>query len=90
MTRDIQRLYSEQDPATEDEVYAALWATSPFARLPPDAPEALKKVTIDLDDPKRVYAIHQTARRYHFQILVERWVPYNFLSNLTLFFANFL
>ncbi|TVY37933.1 Ubiquitin-protein ligase E3A [Lachnellula occidentalis] len=54
MTRDIQRLHDEHDPATEDEVYAALWATSPFPRLPPDAPEALKKVTIDIDDPRRI------------------------------------
>ncbi|TVY88608.1 Ubiquitin-protein ligase E3A, partial [Lachnellula willkommii] len=54
MTRDIQRLHDEHDSATEDEVYAALWATSPFPRLPPDAPEALKKVTIDIDDPKRM------------------------------------
>ena len=72
MTRDIQRLHDEHDPATEDGVYAALWATSPFPRLPPDAPEALRNVTIDLDDPKRVYTIHQAARRHHFQVLVER------------------
>ncbi|TVY65501.1 Ubiquitin-protein ligase E3A, partial [Lachnellula suecica] len=61
-------------PATEDEVYAALWATARFPRLPLDAPEQLKKVTIDIDDPKRVYTVHQAARRHHFQILVERYI----------------
>jgi hypothetical protein len=32
----------------------------------------LKKLTINIDDPKRVYAIHRASRRHHFQILVER------------------
>jgi hypothetical protein len=72
MTRDVNGLHEDPNPATEDEVYAALWATTPFPRLPRDAPEALKKVTVDIDDPKRVYTIHQAARRHHFQILVER------------------
>ena len=53
-------------------LYAALWAAAPFPRLPDDAPAELKKLTIDIDDPKRVYAIHRASRRHHFQILVER------------------
>jgi hypothetical protein len=55
-------------------MYAALWAAAPFPRLPEDAPNELKKLAIDIDDPKRVYAIYRASRRHHFQILVERFV----------------
>lgn len=72
MTRDIQGLRDGHDPATEDEVYAALWATAPFPRLPEDAPDELKNFIVDVDDPKRIYSIHKAARRHQFQLLVER------------------
>jgi hypothetical protein len=72
MTRDTHRAHGDQDSASDAEVYAALWAAAPFPRLPEDAPSDLKKLTINIDDPKRVYAIHRASRRHHFQILVER------------------
>ncbi|KAG9233198.1 HECT-domain-containing protein-like protein [Amylocarpus encephaloides] len=78
MTRDIQGLglapRDGQDPINEDGIYAALWATASFPRLPDDAPEDLKDFLVDVDDPKHIYTIHRAARRYEFQILVERYI----------------
>jgi hypothetical protein len=74
MTRDTQIIHDDRNPLSGAEVYAALWAAAPFPRLPHDAPNELKKLTIDVEDPKRVYAIHRASRRHHFQILVERLV----------------
>jgi hypothetical protein len=72
MTRDVAGFRDGQDPASEAEIYAALWATVPYPRLPDDAPEPLKDFIVDIDDPKRLYTIHRAARRHQFQILVER------------------
>ena len=72
MTRDSQTAPDAEDSLSDAEVYAALWATTPFPRLPHDAPNEMKKLAIDIDDPKRVYAIHLASRRHHFHILVER------------------
>ncbi|KAF4635183.1 hypothetical protein G7Y89_g2913 [Cudoniella acicularis] len=72
MTRDIQGLRDGHDLASEDEMYVALWATAPFPRLPEDAPDQMRDFVVDIDDPKRIYAIHRAARRHQFQILVER------------------
>jgi hypothetical protein len=75
MTRDIQGFRDGLlDPATEDEIYAALWATAPFPRLPDNAPDELNDFIVDINDPKRLYTIHRAARRYQFQILVDRLV----------------
>jgi hypothetical protein len=74
MTRDTYRVHDDRESASDAEMYAALWAAAPFPRLPEDAPKELKKLAIDVDDPKRVYAIHRASRRHHFQILVERLV----------------
>lgn len=71
MTRDTHRVHDDRSPVDAD-VYAALWAAAPFPRVPDDAPNELKKAAIDIDDPRRVYAIHRAARRHQFQILVER------------------
>jgi hypothetical protein len=72
MTRDTYRVHDDRESVSDAEMYAALWAAAPFPRLPDDAPVELKKLTIDIDDPKRVYAIHRASRRHHFHILVER------------------
>ncbi|KAL3421712.1 Ubiquitin-protein ligase E3A [Phlyctema vagabunda] len=64
----------EDDQNDADVIYAALWQAAPFPRLPQDAPPELRKLTIDIEDPKRVYAIHRAARRHNFQILVERYI----------------
>jgi hypothetical protein len=74
MTRDTYRVHDDRDSASDAEMYAALWAAAPFPRLPDNASVELKKLTIDIDDPKRVYAIHRASRRHNFQILVERSV----------------
>ena len=74
MTRDTYRVHDDRDTASDAEIYAALWTAAPFPRLPDDAPAEVKKLAIDIDDPKRVYAIHRAARRHQFQILVERYV----------------
>lgn len=72
MTRDTYRVHDVREPVSDAEMYQGLWAAAHFPRLPDDAPVELKKFTIDIDDPKRVYAIHRASRRHHFQILVER------------------
>ncbi len=74
MTRDTQGLLDRDPSKDADAALRGLWFAASFPRLPNDAPPELKKFTIDIDDPKRVYAIHHASRRHHFQILVERWV----------------
>jgi hypothetical protein len=77
MTRDSYRVHDDRGISIDADVYAALLRTSaPFPRLPEDAPSDLKKLTIDLDDPKRIYAVHRASRRHNFQILVERSVGF--------------
>lgn len=72
MTRDTCRVHDGRDPTSDGEVYAALWTTAEFPRLPEGAPPELRKLAIEINDPKRVYAIHRASRRHHFQSLVER------------------
>lgn len=75
MTRDTYRVHDDGGTRTDAEIYAALSRTSaPFSQLPDDAPNELKKLTIEIDDPKRVYAVHRASRRYHFQLLVDKSV----------------
>jgi hypothetical protein len=76
MTRDSPRLVDEQDG--EAEIFSALWAAAPsFPQLPPDAPPELRALTVEVDDPKKVYSIYHASRRHSFQVLVERFLnPY--------------
>jgi hypothetical protein len=76
MTRDSQGLHDDRDLENDADVYGALWTAAPFPRLPVDAPNELKNLTVDIDDPKRVYAIHRASRRHNFDVLVERSVRY--------------
>lgn len=73
MKRDTTGLRDELDGHDVDPS-SALWiaATANFPRLPADAPGELRRLTIEVDDPKRVYTIHRASRRHHFHILVER------------------
>ena len=71
-TRDTQGIHDDREFENDADVYGALWTAAPFPRLPADAPNELKKLTIDIDDPKRVYAIHRASRRHNFHVLVER------------------
>ena len=57
---------------SERDVLAWLWEEAPFARLPWDAPSELRQMVEDIDNPKRVYAIHRASRRHNFQLLVQR------------------
>ncbi|KAG8165318.1 hypothetical protein KVR01_005593 [Diaporthe batatas] len=58
----------------ETDLLAGLWETAPFARLPWDAPPELKELVEDIQNPRRVYAIHKACRRHGFQQLVEKFI----------------
>lgn len=90
MTRDTQGLHDDRDPENDADVYGALWMAAPFPRLPIDAPNELKNLTIDIDDPKRVYAIHHASRRHNFNILVERSIRPYILSLLFSLLTSFI
>lgn len=73
MTRDTSRVQEERSSFSgEDDILKALCAAAPFPYLPHDAPDELNRLTIDIDDPKQIYVIHNTSRRHHFQLIVER------------------
>ncbi|KAK4197353.1 putative ubiquitin-protein ligase E3A [Triangularia verruculosa] len=78
MTRDTMRpaAGSSQSYTNADDldILAGLWEEAPFARLPCDAPTELKDLLEDIDNPKRVYAIHKASRRHNFQQVVQRYV----------------
>lgn len=70
------------------ELLAGLWEEAPFARLPWDAPAELRELVDVVDNPRRVYAIHQASRRHHFQLIVQLWVAV-FLFICSSFFSCF-
>jgi hypothetical protein len=71
MTRETHHVVDNHED--QGEVFSALWAAAPsFPRLPADAPEEFKRLTVNVEDPKRVYSIHHASRRHGFQILIER------------------
>ncbi|KAF4432686.1 E3 ubiquitin- ligase HECTD2 [Fusarium acutatum] len=73
MTPDAVRPRDNSIELTADlDLLAGLWQEAPFARLPPDAPPDLKAYVQNVENPARVYAIHQASRRHGFQLLVER------------------
>lgn len=51
---------------------ALLAALSIPPTLPPDAPQQLRDLTIDVVEPKKIYSIYRGSRRHNFEILVER------------------
>ena len=57
-----------------DDVIASLWEHVPFSRLPADAPSELHQYVVDVENPKRVYAVYRATRRHNFQLLVEKYV----------------
>lgn len=59
---------------SELDLLAGLWQEAPFARLPDDAPPELHEHLVDIEDPRRVYAIHRASRRHGFQNLVNKYV----------------
>ncbi|KAM0348847.1 hypothetical protein ACHAP4_010795 [Fusarium culmorum] len=70
--------YRPRDPSIEFvadiDLLAGLWQEAPFARLPSDAPPEVKAAVQNVENPARVYAIHQASRRHGFQLLVERYI----------------
>jgi hypothetical protein len=76
MTRDAIRpaIASSHSCSNADDLdlLAGLWEEARFARLPWDAPSELRDLVEDIDNPKRVYAIHKASRRHNFQLLVQR------------------
>ncbi|RGP63132.1 hypothetical protein FLONG3_9993 [Fusarium longipes] len=75
MTPDAHR---PRDPSIEVaadlDLLSGLWQEAPFVRLPSDAPPEVKAVVQNVENPVRVYAIHQASRRHGFQLLVERYI----------------
>ncbi|KAG5802726.1 hypothetical protein H9Q74_012652 [Fusarium xylarioides] len=75
MTPDAVRPRDNSIELTADlDLLAGLWQEAPFARLPPDAPPDLNAYVQNVENPARVYAIHQASRRHGFQLLVERYI----------------
>ncbi|KAJ4293713.1 hypothetical protein N0V88_005221 [Collariella sp. IMI 366227] len=78
MTRDVMRPASagNHTPKNADDLdlLAGLWEEARFARLPFDAPSELRDLVEDIDNPRRVYAIHKASRRHNFQLLVQKYI----------------
>ncbi|KAL2133456.1 hypothetical protein VTI74DRAFT_2298 [Chaetomium olivicolor] len=60
--------------ADDLDLLAGLWEEARFARLPCDAPSELRDLVEDIDNPRRVYAIHKANRRHNFQLLVQKYI----------------
>ncbi|KAI0026094.1 hypothetical protein F4780DRAFT_7064 [Xylariomycetidae sp. FL0641] len=58
----------------EADILALLWEHAPFPRLPLDAPSEIKDLTVNVENPKRVYTVHRAYRRHNLQLLVEKFV----------------
>lgn len=74
MTRDTSRVREERSFDGDDDILSALWAAAPFPYLPQDAPDELKKLTVEVEDPKQIYVIHNASRRHLFHLMVEKYV----------------
>lgn len=68
------RLRGPSEANGELDLLAGLWQVAPFARLPADAPAELSDYVQDVENPRRVYAIHRASRRHDFQHLVDKFV----------------
>ncbi|KAF3068371.1 Ubiquitin-protein ligase E3A [Daldinia childiae] len=76
MTREVNRP-ADDGPGHnvfEVDIIAALWEQVPFPRLPADAPSEIKELVINVENPKRVYAIYRASRRHDLQLLVEKFI----------------
>ncbi|KHN95939.1 HECT domain-containing protein [Metarhizium album ARSEF 1941] len=60
--------------ANNSDLEAGLWQEAPFSRLPDDAPPELREFLQDVENPRRVWAIHRASRRHDFQLLVETYI----------------
>ncbi|RFU81091.1 hect domain-containing [Trichoderma arundinaceum] len=71
---EAHRLRGPSDANGELDLLAGLWQVAPFARLPADAPTELRDYVQDVENPRRVYAIHRASRRHDFQHLVDKYI----------------
>ncbi|KAI2628878.1 hypothetical protein GGR54DRAFT_368288 [Hypoxylon sp. NC1633] len=74
MTREVNRPADPCHKSLEADILAALWEQVPFPRLPVDAPSEIKELVVDVENPKRVYAIHHASRRHNLQLLIEKFI----------------
>ncbi|KAM3431078.1 hypothetical protein NHJ13734_007469 [Beauveria thailandica] len=65
---------NDDDDDDRYDLFAGLWQEAPFARLPSDAPPQLNSFVRDIENPRRVYAIHRASRRHDFQLLVQLYI----------------
>ncbi|KAK3998295.1 ubiquitin-protein ligase E3A [Cladorrhinum sp. PSN332] len=56
------------------DILSGLWEEAPFTRLPRDAPSELRDLVEDIENPRRVYAIHKASRRHNFQQVVQKFI----------------
>lgn len=56
----------------ENDLLPGLWQEAVFSQLPDDAPPEIRAYVRDIENPRRVYAIHRATRRHDFQNLVDR------------------
>ena len=57
--------------SADADLIAGLWEEAPFPRLPWDAPAELRELVVEVENPRRVHAVHQASRRHNFQLLVQ-------------------
>ncbi|KAJ4420087.1 hypothetical protein N0V85_000741 [Neurospora sp. IMI 360204] len=75
MTRDTLRpADGSHNNSPELDVLAGLWEEARFARLPWDAPEELRELVEEIDNPRKAYAVHKASRRHNFQLLVQKYI----------------
>lgn len=75
MTRDTLRpADGSHNNSPELDILAGLWEEARFARLPWDAPEELRELVEEIDNPRKVYAVHKASRRHNFQLLVQKYI----------------
>ncbi|RKF59635.1 putative hect-domain-containing protein [Erysiphe neolycopersici] len=70
----VSKIVSDEYSINDYTGYTTLWAVAPFARIPEDAPTELKRLTVEVQDPRRIYTIQKASRRHHFELLLDRFI----------------
>ncbi|CAK7200799.1 hypothetical protein SEUCBS139899_003498 [Sporothrix eucalyptigena] len=60
--------------SADADLISGLWEEAPFPRLPWDAPAELRDLVDEVENPRRVYAVHQASRRHNFQLIVQMYI----------------
>ncbi|KAI1387372.1 uncharacterized protein F4822DRAFT_280336 [Hypoxylon trugodes] len=76
MTREVNRPadHGPSHHSLENDILAALWEQVPFPRLPLDAPSEIKDLVVNVENPKKVYAVYHASRRHDLQLLIEKFI----------------